>query len=127
MAKSDYLETNLLNHVLRNTSYTSPTAVYLGLYTAAPTDAGGGTEVAGGSYARQAVSFGAPSGGQVANDAVINFPMATGDWGVILHIGIFDAASSGNLLYHAPMTASREILTNDQLDFPVGQLIVTED
>jgi hypothetical protein len=127
MAKSDFLETNMLNHVLRNTSYASPGAVYLALYTVAEDDTGtAGTEVTGGSYARQLITFGAPVGNQVSNDADILFAVATADWGTVVHFGIFDAASAGNLLYHAPLTASRTILTGDQLRFPTGQLVVGE-
>ena len=126
-AKSDFLEANLLNHVLRNTAYSSPAAVYLAAFTVAPTDAGGGTEVSGGSYVRQTLSFGAPVGNQVSNDAEILFPIATADWGTLVHWGIFDAAAAGNLLYHTAFTADRLILTGDQLRVTVGQLIVGED
>jgi hypothetical protein len=128
MAKSDFLETVILNHVLRNTSYASPATVYLALYTVAEDDTGGaGTEVSGGSYARQLISFAAPIANQVANSADILFPVASADWGTVVHFGIRDAASGGNLLYHAPLTASRTILTGDQLRFPAGQLVVGED
>lgn len=130
MAKSDYLEVNVLNHVLRGTPYTAPTNVYLALFTIAPTDAGGGTEVSGGSYVRQTITFGAPgtpSANQVTNSVAILFPIATADWGTLVHFGIYDAPSAGNLLYHATMTAPRNILTNDQFNVPIGQLIVGED
>ena len=60
---SNYLENALINATLRNTSYTSPTTVYMGLYTSDPTDANTGTEVSGGSYTRMAVTMGAPSNG----------------------------------------------------------------
>ncbi len=129
MAKSDFLEVNALNHFLRGVSYASPTNVYLALFTVAPTDAGGGTEVSGGSYVRQVISFGAPgtpSANQVANDVAILFPIATADWGTLVHFGIFDAPSAGNLLYHATMTAPRTILTSDQFNVPISQLIVGE-
>lgn len=130
MAKSDFLEVNLLNHVLRNVAYSSPAAVYLALFTVAPTDAGGGTEVTGGAYVRQSVTFGAPgtpAQNQVTNTADVSFPVATADWGTVQHFAIFDASSSGNMLYHAALTASRTILTGDQFRFPAGQLIVGED
>lgn len=127
MAKSDFLETNILNHVLRNVAYASPAVVYLALFTVAEDDTGStGTEVSGGSYARQLIVFGAPSGNQVANSVDILFPVASADWGTVVHFGIYDAASAGNLLYHAPLTASRTILTGDQLRFPASQLVVGE-
>jgi len=127
MSKSDYLEAQLINHVLRGTAYSSPTAVYAALYTAAPTDAGGGTEVSGGSYVRQQVTFSTPSGGETSNTAEVIFPLATADWGTLVAVGIFDAVSAGNLLYWANLNASRTILTNDQFRFPASQLIVQED
>lgn len=127
MAKSDYLEVNILNHVLRATSYTSPSAVYLAAFTVAPTDAGGGTEVTGGAYTRQTVTFGAPSGNQVSNSADILFPVATAGWGTIVHFGIFDAPSAGNMLYHTALAASRTIASGDQLRVPAAQLVVAEE
>lgn len=126
MAKSDYLKVNILNEVLRGTNYAAPGTVYLAAFTVAPTDAGGGTEVSGGSYARQTVTFAAPSGNQVSNTADILFPIASESWGTIVHFGIFDAASAGNMLYHTALTASRTIETGDQLRVPTGQLIVGE-
>jgi hypothetical protein len=127
MAKSDYLEVNILNHVLRATPYTAPAAVYLAAYTVAPTDAGGGTEVAGGSYTRQTVTFGVPTGNQVSNSADVLFPIATANWGTIVHFGIFDAPAAGNLLYHTALAAARTIESGDQLRVPTAQLIVAEE
>lgn len=126
MAKSDYLKVNILNEVLRATNYAAPSTVYLAAFTVAPTDAGGGTEVVGGSYARQTLSFAAPSGNQVANSAEILFPTATASWGTVVHFGIFDAVSGGNMLYHTALTASRTIGAGDQLRVPAGQLLVGE-
>lgn len=127
MAKSNYLEQQLLNHVLRNVAYTPPAAVYVGLYTAPPTDAGGGTEVSGGSYARQAVTFSAPSPDSSSNSVQVTFPTATADWGDIVAFGLFDAVSAGNMLYYTALSPTRTVLTNDQLRFIVGALVVTED
>ena len=125
-AKSDYLKTQILNHMANNIAYSSPTAMYLAAYTVAPTDAGGGTEVSGGAYVRQAVSWGAESGGQVVNDADVIFPTATASWGTVLHYGLFDAASGGNLLYHTPLGASQAIGIGDILRVPTGQLTLSE-
>lgn len=127
MGKSDYLEVNLLNHVLRATPYTAPAAVYLAVFTVAPTEAGGGTEVSGGSYTRQTVTFGAPAGNQVSNSADVLFPLATADWGTLVHFGIFDAPVGGNLLYDTAFAAQRTIESGDQLRIPTGQLVVAED
>jgi len=127
MSKTNYLETALINHVLRNTAFSSPTTVYVGLFLVAPTESGGGTEVSGGAYARQSVTFTAPSPDSTANDADVTFPIATGDWGTIVAFALFDAPTAGNMLYFANLTASREILTSDQFRFPAGQLTVQED
>ena len=107
---STYLEDALINATLRNTSYTSPATVYVGLFTSDPTDAGSGTEVSGGSYARTAVTFGAPSNGVSTNSAAVEFPQATGNWGTVGWIGIHDAATSGNLMYHTALDVSKPIV-----------------
>jgi hypothetical protein len=126
--KSDYLENKILDHVLRNTAYTSPTTVYVGLYTAAPTDAGGGTEVSGNGYAREAATFSVASGGATANSADITFDTPTGPgWGLVTHFGIFDALTTGNLLYWAALSASKTINAADVVKFLAGELDVTED
>lgn len=122
---SNYLENALINATLRNTSYTSPSVVYLGLYTSDPTDADTGTEVSGGSYARQAITFGAPSNGVTTNTAAIEFPQATGNWGTVGWIGIEDALSGGNLLYHSPLDASKTIASGDIFKIAIGSLSVT--
>jgi hypothetical protein len=122
---SNYLENALINATLRNTSYTSPTTVYIGLYTSDPTDADTGTEVSGGSYARQSVTFGAPSNGVSTNSAAIEFPQATGTWGTVGWIGIEDALSGGNLLYHTALDASKTIESGDIFKIAIGSLSVT--
>lgn len=124
---SDYLENKLLDHVLRGTSYTSPTTVYMGLYTSDPGDDNSGTEVSGGSYARQAVSVTTASGGIVTSSADITFPQATGSWGTISHIGLLDAVTSGNLLMHTPLTTSKAIDTGDIFKVAAGSLTAELD
>jgi hypothetical protein len=122
---SNYLENALINATLRNTSYTSPTTVYLALYTSEPTDADTGTEVSGGSYARQSITFGSPSNGVSTNTAAIEFPQATGSWGTVAYIGIRDASTAGNLLYHTALDASKTIATGDVFRVAIGSLSVT--
>jgi hypothetical protein len=122
---SNYLETALINGTLRGTTYTAPTTVYIGLYTSDPTDADTGTEVTGGSYARQSVTFGAPSNGVSTNSAAIEFPQATGTWGTVGWIGIEDALSGGNLLYHTALDASKTIESGDIFKIAIGSLSVT--
>ena len=122
---SNYLENALINAVLRNTSYTSPSTVYMALYTTDPTDADAGTEVSGNAYERQAITFGAPSDGVSTNSAVIEFPQATGSWGTVAYIGIRDASTAGNLLFHTPLDISKTIDTGDVFRVSIGSLSVT--
>ena len=122
---SNYLENALINGTLRATNYTAPTTVYVGLYTSDPTDANTGTEVTGGSYARVAATFAAPSDGVTTNSAAVEFPQATADWGIVGWIGILDALTSGNLLYHSPLDVSKTISSGDVLRISTGALSVT--
>lgn len=125
-AFSNYLENKILLHVLDNTSYTSPTTVYLGLHTADPTDAGTGTEVSGGSYARQSVAF-TVTDNAATNDSAIEFPTATGSWGTVGWVGIWDNLTSGNLLFHGSLTNSKTIASGDVFRVPAGDLDITLD
>ena len=124
---SNYLEVALLNGTLNGTTYTAPAAVYVALFTSNPTDAGSGTEVSGGSYARTAVTFATASGtsGSVASNADCTFPQATGNWGTVGWIGIYDASTSGNLLYHTALDAAKTIETGDIFKIASGSLTVT--
>jgi hypothetical protein len=122
---SNYLENALINVTLRATAYTAPTTVYVALYTTDPTDADTGTECSGTSYVRQAVTFGAPSDGVSTNSAAVEFPQAGGAWGTITHIGIRDASTAGNLLYHTALDASKTIATGDVFRIATGSLSVT--
>jgi len=122
---SNYLENALINVTLRATAYTAPTTVYVGLYTTDPTDANTGTEVSGGSYTRKAVTFGAPSNGASVNSAAVEFDEATATWGTVGWIGILDALSGGNLLYHTPLDSSKLIESGDVFKINAGNLSVT--
>ena len=122
---SNFLEDALINATLRNTTYTSVATVYVSLWTSDPTDAGSGTEVSGGSYARTAVTFGAPSNGASLNSADVTFPTATASWGTVGWIGINDAATSGNLLYHTALDTAKAIDSGDIFKISTGNLSVT--
>ena len=122
---SNYLENALINVTLRATSYTAPTTVYVALFTTDPTDAATGTEVTGGAYARTSVAFAAPSNGAAASSADCTFPTCTLTWGTVSHIGIFDASTSGNLLYHTPLDASKTVDAADIFKISSGSLSVT--
>jgi hypothetical protein len=122
---SNYLEDALINGTLRATTFTAPAAVYISLHTADPTDAGTGTEVSGGSYIRQSATFAAPSNGASASNADVTFPQATGNWGTIGWIGIWDAQTTGNMLYHTALDVSKAIDTGDIFKIASGSLTVT--
>ena len=122
---SNFLENALINATLRNTTYTSVATVYVSLWTSDPTDAGSGTEVSGGSYARTAVTFAAPSNGVTTNSADVTFPTCTSSWGTVGWIGINDALTTGNLLYHTPLDTSKTIGTGDIFKISTGNLSVT--
>jgi hypothetical protein len=127
---SNFLENALINATLRNTTYTSVATVYVSLWTSDPTDAGSGTEVStsGTSYARTAVTFGAPSGGASTNSADVTFPTATASWGTVGWIGINDSATSGgsdHLLYHTALDTAKAIDSGDIFKISTGNLSVT--
>jgi hypothetical protein len=122
---SNYLENALINGTLRGSSYTAPTTTYLALYTNDPTDADTGTEITGGSYVRQAITFSSPSNGATSNSSAIEFPQATADWGTITYVGIRDAVTSGNLLYHTALDTSKTISNGDIFKITSTNLSVT--
>ena len=126
-AISNYLEAQILDFVFRNASFPPPAAVYVALFTSAPGETGGGTEVSGGSYARKAVTFGAAANGQVTNSAEVDFGTATADWGTVGHVAIFDAASSGNMLVYGALPANKTINNGDTTTWAAGTLTVVLD
>ena len=122
---SDYLENKLLDHFLGTATYTKPTTVYIALYTVTPSDAGGGTQVTGGSYARQSAVFSAAAGGTTSNTANIDFagmPAAT-----TVAIGVFDAITAGNLLLWGTLTANKTTDAGDTLRIATGDLDISID
>ena len=121
---SNHLEVALLNLTLNGVAFTPVNNPYVSLHTADPTDAGTGTEVSGGSYARTASSFATASGtsGVVATDADITFPTATATWGTIGWIGIWDAATGGNMLFHTALDTSKTIDSGDIFKMTAGNL-----
>jgi len=123
---SDYLENAVLNYVFRNTGTPTTATVYLALYTVAPTDAGGGTQVTGGGYARQAITFGASSGGAIANTSAVAFTASGAAYGDVLAVGVFDALTAGNLLAWDAIT-SATIGDGDTLNFAIGDIDITLD
>lgn len=127
---SDYVENQILNCYLNQTNITAPTAIYVGLHTADPTDAGSGAEVSGNGYARVAITdkFGTASGtgGSVSSNAdITGFTASGGNWGSVTHIGIYDASTSGNLLFHTALDSSATVNDGDSFQISSGNLTVT--
>ena len=132
---SDYLEDKLLDHVLRNTAFTSPTTVYVGLFTEGDSTGDNtdhleeGTltnEVSGNAYARKAATFSAASGGSITTSGNITFdPASGGNWGTITHIAVLDATTAGNVLFYGALTTSKTIEDGDTFQITAGNLTVT--
>jgi hypothetical protein len=141
-AASDWLENKLVDYVFRGRAWTPPATLYLALFTAAPSDSGGGTEVSASGYARVAITSGyaawkstqgttadeasTGTGGQTVNAAVLSFPTPTANWGTVTHVGLFDASTSGNLVAHGALTSSKTVnLGQAGPSFSVGALTIT--
>lgn len=129
MAFTNYTEDLVLDWLFTSTSATRPTSWYVGLFTAAPGETGGGTEVAGNNYSRKAVTFSvsgtAPT--EATNSAAVEFDTASGSWGTISHVGVFDASTSGNMIAYATLSASKTIASGDVFRIPAGDLDITLD
>ena len=138
-AMSDYLENLVLDACLGKADTYAAGAldkpdVWLGLFTVGPSDAGGGTEVTIGAdnYARRQVpnetgdaNWVDAVGGLKKNAAAFAFGTASGSWGTITHVGIFDAASAGNLLFHGPLNTAKTVGSSDTFSFGIGDLQIT--
>ena len=138
-AFSDFLENKFIDWLFRAQAIgitgasaaagTGPTTLYVGLYTATPSDVAGGIEVTGGSYARVAVTSSlanwagtqsatstiasSGSSGTTSNNVAVTFPAPTASWGVITSVGIFDAASAGNLLMWGALATNKTVNSGD--------------
>tara|TARA_B100000085_G_scaffold96803_1_gene87871 strand:+ start:699 stop:1091 length:393 start_codon:yes stop_codon:yes gene_type:complete len=124
---SDYLEDKVLEHVFGGNAFTAPSTLYVALYTVAPSDTGGGTEVSGGAYARQTATF-TVSGTNpttASNTAAIEYPSATANYGTVVAVGVLDASSGGNLLAYSTLDSSKVVSSGDAFRFNAGDLDIT--
>lgn len=128
MSFSNFLETEILDHVFGAAAYTAPGTMYLALYTTAPGEAGGGTEVStsGTAYARETVAF-TVTGNTASNTAAVEYATATAAFGTVTHVGVMDALTSGNLMAYATLASSKTISTGDVFRVPAGDLDITLD
>ena len=125
MSFSNTYETIVLKFAFNADSVTRPTNWYLGLFTSNPGE-GGGTEISGNGYTRKAVTF-TVTGDTATNSGAVEFDVATGSWGTISHVAVFDAASGGAQIAYAALTTAKAIDTGDVLRFPTGDVDVTLD
>ena len=126
MSFSNYLENKVLLHVFGATAYTAPATLYVALFTSDPGEAGSGTEVSGGSYARQTIAF-TVTGASATNTAAIEFPTCTASWGTVTYGAVYDAVTAGNLLASGPLTTSKTIASGDVLRIPASSFTITLD
>jgi hypothetical protein len=118
MPYSTFTRQSVLNHLFRNIAMPSPTTVFLALYTSNPNEDNSGTEVTGGAYARQEITYAAPSAGtnmqEIRNTNVVTFPRATADWGRVTHFGIMTAVSGGQLLQFEAILVPQDVLNGNE-------------
>lgn len=137
MPFTTYLDTKLVSLLFSNTTYSIPTTYYVALFSTAPTQAGGGTELTGGSYARVAVTNNTTnfvasgsqpaSGYQMVNGTAIQFPTATANWSTAVAAGIYDASSGGNLLAYGTLSPTISVTSGSTASFAIGALTFTNN
>ena len=128
MSFSNFLETEILDHVFGAAAYTAPGTMHLALFTSNPDEDASGTEVttSGTAYARQTVAF-TVSGNTASNTGAVEYPTATATFGTVSHVGVMDASTSGNLMAYAALSSSKTISTGDVFRVPAGDLDITLD
>lgn len=127
MSFSNFLETEILDHVFGGNAYTAPSTLYLALFTAVTDgEAGTVTEVSGGAYARQSMAM-TVTGNTASNTSAVEYPTATANYGTVTHVGVYDASTLGNLMAYASLSSSKNIETGDVFRVPAGDLDITLD
>lgn len=128
MSFTNFLETEILDHVFGGNAYTAPATLYLALHTANPDEDASGAEVStsGTAYARQTVTF-TVSGNEATTSAAVEYSTATASFGTVTHVAVWDASTGGNMLAYAALTSSKAIDTGDVFRVPAGDLDITLD
>lgn len=126
---TDHAEDLVLKWLLTTGTAARPTEWYVGLFTAAPGETGGGTEVNGNAYARKTATFtvSGTNPTEATNSGAIEFDTASGAWGTITHVAVFDAATGGNMIAYAPLAVAKTIGEGDVFRIPAGDLDITLD
>lgn len=126
-ALTNVAENRFLDHVCLVSSWTPSSPLRVALYRVSPTEAGGGTEVSGGSYARTVVTFSAASNGSITNSSDVVFPVATSSWGTVVAIAIFDSSSSPMMIWYGTTSSGKTVESGDEYRLPAGSIVLTSD
>jgi hypothetical protein len=126
MSFTNYLENAVMDHVFGAGTFAKP-GRHVALFTGAPGEAGGGTEVSGTNYARIAASFtvsgSAPT--QATTASALEYATAGSAWGTVTHAAVFDAATGGNMLAFAVLAEAKPISSGDVFRIPASNLTFT--
>jgi len=122
---STYSKNKMIDHILGTSEFTMPTQVYIGLFTTAPINGVGGIEVSGDNYARQIFDANVAVNGIATNSILIEFPIATSNWGTVVAAGVWDANTNGNLLLYDLLESSKEVKSGKQYQFDIGNVRIT--
>ena len=126
---SDYLELELLDHLFKKGTYTTPTNIYVALCTSTVVDSDTGSsvtgEVSGGAYARVTCNtWDAASAGATENTGAVTFAQATAAWGTITHFALCDHSTGGNMLAHGALDTAKSVASGDTAKFATGDIDV---
>ena len=128
MSASDNFENKILDAGFGAGTLTKPANVYVALYSTAPTDSTAGTELTGNGYARQVVSFGTASAGQIGSSGNVTFTSnVSSTWSTAVAVALVDAASSGNIMVYSTLSPSRTLQDGDTLTFITDNIKVTQN
>lgn len=117
------IENELLDALVGADTFSVTTPIKLALVTANGDDASAGTEVTGGSYARQTITFTAADAGSIENDSAISFtgmPAVT-----VVGIELYDSAGSAKRLAYGALTSSRVVTSGDTVQFASGAITLS--
>lgn len=117
------IENQLLDALVGADTFSVTTPIKLALVTANGDDASAGTEVTGGSYARQTITFTAADAGEIENASAISFtamPAVT-----VVGIELYDSAGSPKRLAYGALTSSRAVTAGDTVQFASGAITLS--
>ena len=138
---TNFAENKIVDAIFRGQALGVPATFHIGLMTADTADGTVLTEVAGGSYARVAITSSlanwsgtqgagtnvASTGttGQISNNIALNYPTPSANWGLVTHIAFFSAASGGDAWVAGALQTPRNCVSGVDVSWLAGQLILT--